>query len=263
MQGSNRKHTIISGGIVAFLFLPILSTLIYSLSSKWGATILPQGVSMEWYKALFSDERFLQALGRSFKVCTLSLVISIFIVIPAVFTVYYYFPKALKFMELLAIMPFTVPAVVMAVGLLKIYSQGPIVLTGTMWILVGAHFTLALPFLYRGVRNSLEGLNVRELIEAANMLGATNLQAFKLVIVPNLKKGLTTSVLLSFSFLFGEFLYSNLLAGGGYETVQVYLNNMKQRSGHFTSAIVMTYFAFILVTTLGAFKLNSVLKKEK
>ena len=263
MENNNRKHLIISSGILLILFIPLIAIFVYSISSSWGATIIPDGLTLKWYRLLFSEQRFLKALGRSVNISFMSLSISTLIIVPAVLVIYYYFPKALKYMDILSIMPFTIPGVVMVVGFLKIYSNGPLVLTGTKWILIGAHFTLVFPFLYRGIKNSLEGLNVKELVEAANVLGASNFQAFKMVIIPNLNKGFVVALLLSFSLIFGEFLYSNMLAGGSYETIQVYLFNMKGRSGYFTGAIVVTYFVLILFITVIAFKLNNRVKKEK
>ena len=67
---------------------------------------------------------------------------------------------------------------------------------------------------------------------------------------------LMVAVLLSFSFLFGEFVFANLLVGTRYETLQVYLNNMRNSSGHFNSALVISYFAFVLVLTWVANRLN-------
>ena len=70
------------------------------------------------------------------------------------------------------------------------------------------------------------------------------------------RQGLMVAVLLSFSFLFGEFVFANLLVGTRYETLQVYLNNMRNSSGHFNSALVISYFAFVLVLTWVANRLN-------
>ena len=67
--------------------------------------------------------------------------------------------------------------------------------------------------------------------------------------LPNLKKGLLSAVFISFSILFGEFVFANILVGTRYETIQIYLFNTRQISGHFTSALVMFYFAFIFVFT--------------
>ncbi len=54
---------------------------------------------------------------------------------------------------------------------------------------------------------------------------------------------------LSFSFLIGEFLYANILVGSTYETLQVYLYNIKNQSGHYSSALVIVYFVLIFITT--------------
>ena len=51
-------------------------------------------------------------------------------------------------------------------------------------------------------------------------------------------------------------MFANLLVGTRYETLQVYLNNMKNSSGHFNSALVISYFFFVLVFTWAANRLN-------
>ncbi|MDF5688544.1 ABC transporter permease subunit, partial [Vibrio parahaemolyticus] len=117
------------------------------------------------------------------------------------------------------------------------------------WILVGTYFTTALPFMYRAISNSFEAINLNDLMDAAHLLGASTTKAFLMVILPNLKKGLMASLFLSFSFLLGEFVFANILVGTRYETLQIYLYNMRQTSGHFTSALVMTYFLFIFLLT--------------
>ena len=42
-------HKTIVYGISGLLFIPIFATLLYSFSSSWGATILPDGFSLKWY----------------------------------------------------------------------------------------------------------------------------------------------------------------------------------------------------------------------
>lgn len=247
MNKKNWKPVMIQFIILLYLFIPLLATFIYSISTKWQATILPEGLTLKWYILLFKDMRFLEALGRSFTVTTLTLIISMMIMIPTILIINVYFPKWERFLKFLVMLPFAMPGVVSAVGLLKLYSGGPLPISGTIWILVGAYFVVALPFLYQGISNSIKTIHVKELLEAAQLLNATKFQAFLYIILPNMIKGIMVSVLLTFSILFGEFVLANILAGGNYETVQVYLFNKKNESGHFTSAIVITYFIFILL----------------
>ena len=190
---TNKKHYFIVGIILLFLSIPVLGTILYSFSSSWGATVLPDGLSLKWYNQLFSDTRFILSLQRSLLLAVVSLVISLIVIIPSIVISAYYFPKVLKVIELLSLLPFMVPAVVLAVGLLKVYSGLNITIFGIPIIILGAYFSVAFPFIYRGVKNGLDSLHLQSLVETVNILGGTNLDAFRFVILPNLKKGITSS----------------------------------------------------------------------
>lgn len=247
MKKNNYVHYVIIIFILIFLFLPLLATFLYSIATQWDTTVLPKGFTFVWYKKLFSDMRFLKALERSLIVSSLTLIISLLVLIPAIFIITVYFPKLEKVLKTFTIIPFAIPGVISAVGLIKLYSNGPLPIAGTIWILLGAYFIVSLPFMYQSIYNGLKGMNANILIDAANLLGANGVKAFFYVILPNMKKGIIVSALLSFSILFGEFVLANILAGGNYETVQVYLFSKRGESGHFTSAIVISYFIIILI----------------
>lgn len=250
MQNVNTAfHKTVVYSIVGIMLIPILATLVYSISSRWGATVLPDGFTFDWYINLLTDSRFLDAFGRSLFICIAALTLSVVLILPAIFVVFYYFPKLHKVMNMLILLPFAVPPVVSSVGLLQLYADSEITLIGTPWILIGTYFTIALPFMYRAIANSFDAINLQDLMDAAHLLGASTSKAYLLIILPNLKKGLMASLFLSFSFLLGEFVFANILVGTRYETLQMYLYNMRNTSGHFTSALVMTYFLFIFVLT--------------
>lgn len=247
MMRNKKLAFIYVGGLLLYLFTPLIATLLYSFATKWGATIIPDGFTFTWYSELFSDPRFIMSLQRSFLVSGITCFVSLMIMVPTVFIVIVYFPNMEKLMKVIITIPFAMPGIVLSVGLIKLYSGEIFPIAGTIWILIGAYFVIILPFMYQGIRSAFRTIDVKRLMEAAQLLGASELEAFRFVIFPNLMKGILVSVLLSFSLLMGEFVVSNLLAGGNFETVQVYLFNQKGRSGHYTSAIVMTYFTFILI----------------
>ncbi|MDW6004171.1 ABC transporter permease [Vibrio mangrovi] len=257
MQNTNLiYHKSVVYGILTILLIPIAATFAYALAQQWGATILPEGFTFDWYLQLLADPRFLAAFGRSLFVCIAALLLATVLVVPMIFVIFYYYPKLDKVMNILILLPFAVPPVVSSVGLLQLYADSDLSLIGTPWILIGTYFTIALPFMYRAIANNLLAIHLRDLIDAAHLLGASTTKAFLLIILPNLKKGLMASLFLSFSFLLGEFVFANILVGTRYETLQVYLYNMRQTSGHFTSALVMTYFLFIFLCTWLASRFN-------
>lgn len=248
-------HQVVVWLLFIILLLPLAGTLLYSLATQW-STLLPSGLTVKWYMALWNDPRFLQAFGHSLLICIGALALAVVLIVPLLFVVHYYFPRLDGLMNILILLPFAVPPVVSSVGLLQLYGDGPLAMVGTPWILMGCYFTVALPFMYRAISNNLQALNLRDLMDAAQLLGATPWQAAWRVVLPNLRKGLLVALLLSFSFLFGEFVFANLLVGTRYETLQVYLNNMRNSSGHFNSALVISYFFFVLVVTWVAMRLN-------
>ncbi|HZX17783.1 MAG TPA: ABC transporter permease subunit [Pseudomonas sp.] len=249
-------HQLVVYSLLLILLLPLLGTLLYSFSTSWSASVLPSGLTFKWYLALWSDARFLAAFGRSLLVCLAALALSLVLILPLLFVVSYHFPKLDAVMNVLILLPFAIPPVVSSVGLMQLFAGGPLPILGTPWILIGCYFTIALPFMYRAISNNLQAINLRDLMDAAHLLGASTWRAAFMVVLPNLRKGLMVSVFLSFSFLFGEFVFANLLVGSRYETLQVYLYNMRNDSGHFTSALVISYFMFVLLMTWAANRLN-------
>ncbi len=254
-----RYHQTVVLLVLLILLLPLLATLGYALATEWGATILPNGVTLKWFIALWGDNRFLVALGHSLLICFGALLFSLLLVLPAMFVIAWRFPRLDGVMNVLILLPFSVPPVVSSVGLLQLYSSGPLAITGTPWILIGCYFAIALPFIYRAISNNIQAINLKELLDAAHLLGASTWQAALWVVLPNLRKGVMIAVLLSFSFLIGEFVFANLLVGTRFETLQVYLYNKRNDSGHFTSALVISYFLVVLLVTW----LANILNREK
>lgn len=242
-------HYIIVSVLFFILFAPIIATLLYSFSTSWSVSILPDGLTLEWYKQLLSDKRFINSLLNSLLVCFSALILSIIFVFPVVFCVNYYYKKLKPFINLLVIFPFAIPPIVSCVGLLQIYSDS---IGGTPYILIGCYFCICLPFIYRAIDNNMQAMSLEDLINSNQMLGGSTIGAIFKVVLPNLKKGILVAFFLSFSFLIGEFLFANILVGTQFETLQVYLFNIKGKSGHYSSAIVMAYFFIIFITTFFA-----------
>ncbi|MGD8190721.1 ABC transporter permease [Brevibacillus ginsengisoli] len=264
-KGSIHYLVIVVVGL--YLFLPLAATFLYSISNTWANTILPSDFTLTWYHQLFSDPRFIEAMGRTVLICVLTLLVSMITMVMAVFAITVYFPKLERLVQALVMLPYAIPGVVAAVGLIKMYSSKPIVLTGTIWIIVGAYYVLILPYMYQGIRNSLRTIDVTRLIEAAEILGASKWRAFIYVVLPNIIPGILVSSLLSLSILFGEFVLANILVGGHFETIQIYLMQRLKENGHLSSAIVITYFVIVLISSFVMLKLGARLqngeKKEK
>ncbi len=102
--------------------------------------------------------------------------------------------KALGF---LATAPVAVPGVVLGVGLFLAYTRPPFVLYGTLWILLIAFLTIALPSAYQQLQSAIRVVNP-DLEEASRILGATRFGTLWRITAPLLR----TSVIATWCFIF-------------------------------------------------------------
>jgi iron(III) transport system permease protein len=102
--------------------------------------------------------------------------------------------KALGF---LATAPVAVPGIVLGVGLFLSYTRPPLVLYGTLWILLVAFVTIALPSAYQQLYSAFRVVNP-DLEEASRILGASRLGTLARITAPLLR----TSVIATWCFIF-------------------------------------------------------------
>src|SRR5260370_17252911 len=137
-------------------------------------------------------------------------------------------PGARPLLDFLSLVPFAMPAIVLAVGLLQEYSgsAGPVInylslglvpvlsnnlnIINTPPLLVCAYVIIALPFVYRPIDNSLRAINTTVLTEAAYSLGSGWWRAFFPVILPNILPGVISASLPVFSTVMGLFTIPQL-----------------------------------------------------
>lgn len=237
--------------LLAYLLIPILITFVFSLVTKWTFTIIPEGFTFSWYQQLFADNSFILALSRTVILSFIATFLSVIIIVPVSFSVYIFFPKLDKIMNIIIIGVFSVPGIIAVMSLISAYDGIDI---PRLILVVGYYVLGSVPLMHIGITNSLKSINAIEMIESAEILGASKLQTFLQIIVPNIRKTIIAVALFRFSTLFGEYGVINLLVGGRFETVQIFLRKQIMASGHFTSAIIMTYFIIVtLFTTLGLF----------
>ncbi len=216
-------------------------------STEWSNTILPTDFTFQWFVELIKDPNFTSAVLRSITLTLTTLVVVLVVMVPTVFLVYMYFPKVDDFMKGLVLMPYAIPGVILATGLLRMYSGSVIPMYA---VLVGGLFIGSLPFMYQGVRNSLESVQTNKLMEAAEILGANKFTSFVKIILPNIRLGLLITTLLIFSSFFGEFVLTNLLIGGRYETIRIYMLRTMGQNGHLASAVMVVYFILLILISL-------------
>jgi iron(III) transport system permease protein len=97
----------------------------------------------------------------------------------------------------LATAPVAIPGIVLGVGLFLSYARPPLVLYGTLWILLIAFITIALPAAYQQLQSAFRSVHV-DLEDASRILGATRMRTLRDITAPLLR----TSVIATWCFIF-------------------------------------------------------------
>ncbi len=234
-----------------YLLVPLLATVAFSFAVRWDRTILPEGLTLEWWMTVIGRREFASALQHTLVVSLSAMVLSIVLVTPTAYWVHLRAPRAKTWVELMTILPFGIPGVVLALALIRTYARFGGRLVYSPGMLVMACVVIGLPFVYRPIANSLNAVDVRTLTEAAQTLGASWFSILRRVIMPNIMPGIISGGLLVFSLVFVEFTLANLLVGARYKTFPIYLVEFTRFDGRQASALAVMSFVIAWLTSLG------------
>jgi spermidine/putrescine transport system permease protein len=198
-----------------FMYLPILVLAFYSFNeSAYGAGW--KGFTWKWYLRFFNDARVLAALRDSLTVAVCAVAISAILgTLMAVGLTRYEFPGKGLYRGI-AYLPVIVPEIAIAVSTLVFLATVSVPLS--LWTIVAAHVVFCLSYIAIVVSTRLAGLNPN-LEEAALDLGATPVQSFVLVLLPELAPAILSGCLLAFILSMDDFIIASFTAGGGANTL--------------------------------------------
>lgn len=236
------------GVVLLYLAIPIVAALLYSFSGRWTSHMFPDFYTLSHWIDAFSDNRLLEALWRSVWMGLAVLVLDLLIVVPAVYWQRVRNPRIRTFTELSAAIPFVLPFVVIAFGILKVAGATVPSLLGTPWIIWLGHAAIAFPFLYWAVDGAMAAANIVRLNEAAQVCGASPWQILRYIVVPNIGAGLAAGGMLVFATSFGEFALVQILAGARFENVSLYsLDLLSRTTSNVEKLAVLTIITFVVL----------------
>jgi ABC-type spermidine/putrescine transport system permease subunit II len=175
-------------------------------------------LSLKWYTAIFTDQGYVSALKNSLVIASLTVVFSVLVGTLAAAGLTQRSFKGEQLVHTLVFLPFLVPGIVLAVGLLL--SLEPLRLGRGYHIVVIAHSLWATPLVFLIMAAVLQGLDPA-LADAAKSLGANPLRAFLEVTLPLTRAGMLSSVILAFVISFHEFIMALFLATPSTRTLPV------------------------------------------
>jgi iron(III) transport system permease protein len=152
----------------------------------------------------------------------------------------------------LATAPIAIPGIVLGVGLFLAYTRGPVVLYGTLWILLLAYLTIELPAAYQQLQSAFKSL-APELEEASRVLGASRLRTLRDVTAPLLGPSLVATWCFIFVAVVRELSAAVILFTSQTKVLSVLIFDLKE-SGDLAAIAVLglTMLALTTVVLVGA-----------
>jgi spermidine/putrescine transport system permease protein len=196
--------------VFAFLYLPIVTLILYSFNGGGVGGFPPRDLTLDWYRQLFSDDAIWSSVMNSFLVAIAAVAIALGLGIPAALAIdRANFPGKTLFRRLV-LLPLILPGIITGLSLLMLFRESGTRLS--LLTIVLGHGTALISVATTEVFAGLQKLD-RAQEEASLDLGANYWQTFWRVTLPNLRLSIIGAALLIFTLSMDEIAVSFFLLG--------------------------------------------------
>ena len=209
-----------------FLYAPIISLAVFSFNdaksmAKWS------GFSLRWYQVLFQNERILDALYYTILIALLAAAIST--IVGTITAIGIHKMRQGKVRGLLLninYLPVLNPDIVTGVALMSLYVFIKLEFGFTTMLL--SHIVFDIPYVILSVLPKLKQLPAN-IEDAAMDLGATPWYALRKVVLPQIKPGIISGMLIAFTMSIDDFVISFFTTGNGVTNLAIEVYSMTRR----------------------------------
>lgn len=244
-----------AGVIYVFIFLPVAVLVLFSFQD--GTLPVPplHGLTLRWYGEIFADAKLMHALGNSLIVALVSSAVSCLLGFLAAYAFARYKLPGSGLQRALIVAPMTVSTLIIALGLLSVFSRLDVQLS--LWTVGVGHVVINLPLCFAIIYASMGGHQVN-IERAARDLGARDWQVMALVTAPMLMPSILAAFFLSVTFSWDEFIIAFLLSRFDVtlpvEIWSMLRSGLDPKTNAIGSVVFLISVAFLIVMELAVFR---------
>jgi len=230
-----------------FFALPLLGMAEFTTRAPGGGRTLQTWATLFDVTAIDADYPELRTgLLASAGLVLLTVAIMLVMLVPTMTWVRLRMPGMRRTIEFICLLPLTIPAIVLVVGLAPVYAWVAYFLGESSLWLAFAYVVLVLPYAYRALDAGLGAIDVVTLAEAARSLGAGWPTVMWRIILPNVRTAVLSASFLSVALVLGEFTIANLFSR---DNLQVAINLLGKRDSSLATAAALTalILAFVVL----------------
>jgi putative spermidine/putrescine transport system permease protein len=234
---------IASGGVLAFLYLPLVILAILAFNDSRVQRWPPTGFTLRWFTEALGNPSLLSAVVNSLIVASVATALALVLGTLAALAVQRYAFFGKQTISFLLVLPIALPGVVTGIALRTSFVTLEIPF-GLFTIIVG-HATFCVVIAHNNVVARLRRLP-RTPEEASSDLGADAFMTFRRVTLPGMSTALLSGGLLAFALSFDEIIVTNFTAGAGTQTVPMWILSAIQRPAELPVVNVVALVLIIL-----------------
>ena len=193
-----------------FVFSPILASFVFSFNSDRFPSLPLGHFTLKWYEMIFDDPDVWDAFAVSIMVSITVGIISTFIGFCTAYTDFRYRFFGKNIYLALALLPPTIPLVIMGLAMLALLSR--VGMSGEIHSIIVSHVVLCSPFAMAIVRMRLAQMDP-QLEAAAWNLGASQWRAMSTIIFPFTFPAIISAFCLTMAVSFDEFAVAWFVSG--------------------------------------------------
>jgi putative spermidine/putrescine transport system permease protein len=191
-----------------------------------------------------------QGVQNSLVIAVLTVIIILVLLLPTMILIELKFPQFRKVLEFVCLIPITIPTVVLVVGFIPAYQVVAQIFGSTPYTLAFAIGIICLPYAFRPIATNLAAIDVTIMSEAARSLGASWASVLWRVILPNLRRGILSAILLTVAVVLGEYTIAAFLSQTTFQTSLLLIQQTDPYVG-VIFAVFALIFVFVLLVVIG------------
>lgn len=237
---------------LVYLLTPIVLLVVGSFGESWFGTLLPAGATGRWYAQVAADPSFRRAFWTSLVVASLTCATCALVGLPLAYAIYHAASRGVRAAaRIVYLLPIAVPPMVLAFGMIIVFSSDALPFLGSLWILLGGHVMMTLPYLLQALVGDMRHVGLADIERAADSLGASAPSRFLDIVLPTLRHSLASGLIMVAALSIGEFQVSNLVSGFLSRPYPVVLLQAFYGATGFACAATVVLLALALLAAVG------------
>ena len=235
--------------VVGISILPQLYV-VYTSFQKTSGQIYVDGYSLQSYQDMFS--RLGRSIQNTIVIPAVSLLIVVFLAVLIAYVAVRRRNVLSGAVDVISMIPYVIPGTVIGIAMISAFNREPLVLTGSMLIMVVALVVRRLPYTIRSSVAILQQIPLY-VEEAALSLGSSKPKAFFTVTLPMMSSGVLSGAILSWVTLISELSTAILLYTGKTQTLTVAIYTQIVRGNYGIASAMATVLTVMTLLSLVIF----------